>query len=123
MYSHQDQTYSIYKDHKIYTWQVAMLYQHVETQPVIDVAVCPLVDQEKVSWFNGHDVPLNEVAHHIRRVVHANCHHPILLAPNGRIIDGMHRLLQAYLANKQTLKAKRLMHMPQPESIRNDHDI
>lgn len=53
--------------------------------------------------------------YHAKRVEECSLDYPIILGPLGEIIDGWHRIAKAILSGKETIKAVRLVQMPQPD--------
>jgi ParB-like chromosome segregation protein Spo0J len=41
--------------------------------------------------------------------------YPIILGPDGRVMDGMHRIARAMLEGKSTIPAVRLERLPEPD--------
>ena len=67
--------------------------------------VMPWGDQSILSYCN-----------HIKRIENTDLEHPIIQAPCGLIIDGWHRITKAILEGRETIKAKRLKHLPIPDA-------
>lgn len=56
---------------------------------------------------------MRDVIHHMARVNAADLSHPIILDDYGQVADGWHRIVLALISGKQTIKAIRIMEMPQ----------
>jgi hypothetical protein len=41
--------------------------------------------------------------------------HPIILGPDGRVLDGMHRVARALLEGRLSIQAVRLVVLPEPD--------
>lgn len=52
-----------------------------------------------------------------KRVLDADLSYPIIQAPDGWIMDGLHRVAKAILEGKTTIKAVRLPVLPNPDRI------
>ena len=50
--------------------------------------------------------------YHIKRVDNVSLEYPILIDDHGYICDGWHRVAKAFLEGKKTIKAIRLLEMP-----------
>lgn len=70
----------------------------------IDLDVMPWGDQSILSYCN-----------HIKRIENTNMEYSIIQAPSGWIIDGWHRVCKAILNGDETIKAKRLKFLPEPD--------
>jgi len=52
--------------------------------------------------------------YHYKRVQKADLSYPVILDDKGYVCDGWHRIAKAILEGKTTIKAKRLLVMPEP---------
>lgn len=102
-----------------YQWKVSTIWKAAENLPV---QLLPLSDFEwemgQDRWFKSYIQPtvLNILGHH-KRILDADLRFPIIVCPNGFVLDGMHRICKAWLLGKQTIKAKRLPKLPDSEAI------
>jgi hypothetical protein len=55
------------------------------------------------------------VVDHMRLVNEADLRYAIIVDPDGRIMDGMHRVAKALLLGHSTIPAKRLPSLPSPD--------
>lgn len=68
-------------------------------------------------WFEGKAPTCREVAEHARRIDTADLSRPVILAVDGGLMDGGHRIAKAYLLGQTTVLARRFRHDPQPDWI------
>lgn len=54
------------------------------------------------------------VKKHVRRVFSADLSYPIILAPDGYILDGFHRLIKYILRKRRHIPVIRLKSLPEP---------
>ncbi len=54
---------------------------------------------------------------HILNIEQADKRYPVLVSPDGWILNGWHRVAKAILAGEKTIKAKRLLKMPEPDGV------
>ena len=68
-------------------------------------------------WFdNDHQRPtVRAVIDHVRLIGEVDATYPIILGPDGRVMDGMHRIARAILENRPTIAAVRLAGLPEPD--------
>ena len=86
-----------------------------------------LIQFAKEKGYKAFDMPLSGIhigvepfkiddfgrfLYHIKRVGNASLEYPILLDDQGYICDGWHRVAKAFLEGKTTIKAIRLLEMP-----------
>lgn len=60
----------------------------------------------------GDEMTLSQFYAHLRRVMKADLQYPIILSPEGWIMDGCHRLLKAKFEGHKTIKVVRLISYP-----------
>lgn len=59
---------------------------------------------------------------HVKAVFDSSLEYPIILAPDGFIMDGRHRLCKAMLLGKKTIDAVQFTEWPEPSEIVDDAD-
>src|SRR5262245_56335327 len=100
--------------------RMQQLWEMAEKLPVKKVRVSELNALDDVRWFGG---PMNvrptcrAVAEHARDIQQADFRFPIILSPDGVVLDGMHRLCKAFLEGREEIDAVQLPVMP-PERWR-----
>jgi hypothetical protein len=57
-------------------------------------------------------------AEHCRRAMSADLSFPVILGPTGDVMDGMHRIVRAYVEGKETVAGVVLENVPAPDRIR-----
>lgn len=94
-------------------WEATTLVQAVKDQecPVFDLPLFAL-DIGVKTW-NVESVM--DFAKHMRRVQRANLKYPIIVDDLGFICDGWHRVVKALLRGDTSVKAQRLITMPEPD--------
>jgi hypothetical protein len=84
--------------------------------PVEDVPLAEIEEIDSVYWFDEQRPPtVREVALHVRLTQEVDLAHPIILGPDGRVMDGMHRIVRAMLEERRTIAAVRLPELPEPD--------
>jgi hypothetical protein len=70
-------------------------------------------------WFSGssHDATCRAVMEHARMINEADPGFPIILSSDGRVMDGMHRVLKAMLNGSQSIEAVRFESDPEPDFV------
>jgi hypothetical protein len=54
---------------------------------------------------------------HARQIAEADLRHPIALSPDGRVMDGMHRVARAFLEGRSEIEVVRLPTEPEPDFV------
>lgn len=93
----------------------ARLWELAADLPVRQVPLATLSDLDEDCWFDGRPATIRAVADHARRINGANRTYPIILAADGTLMDGGHRLAQAWLRGDTTIAAVRFEVDPEPD--------
>jgi ribonuclease HI len=102
-------------------WKTARLVEAAQGLPVKTVLVADFDADtfEKDCWFSPEKPPtVRRVAEHARRIYEADLSFPIILAPDGTLMDGGHRLSKCWLEGKKEIKAVQLEVLPTPDEKR-----
>ncbi|MGW8315403.1 MAG: hypothetical protein ACWGNV_07370 [Bacteroidales bacterium] len=89
----------------------------MKTQEIIEVPLNEIRELEEPFWYNHpSDIPhCRSIAKHAKLIQEASLEHPIIICPEGRIMDGMHRVCKAFILGRKTIKARRFAKMPKPD--------
>ncbi len=100
-------------------WDVRKLIALVSDRPVFDLPLDQIGEIDETYWFDGTGpVPTcRAVLDHMRLVEAADLQWPILLCPNLRVMDGMHRVMKAVHLGNATISARCLRELPAPDFI------
>jgi hypothetical protein len=102
-------------------WDVDRLVALSRDFPVLHV---PLTDIREIgepfSSESDEAASLRSMVEHIQLVEAADLRFPIILSPEGRVMDGMHRVVKALLAGRATINAVRFTADPEPDYIDAD---
>ncbi len=102
-----NQQFSVYGSHR---YSCARLFDLAKSLPVFD---CPLAALDLTSM-PMKESDMIEVAWHCKKVNDADLSYPIIMFKDGGIADGRHRIIKALMLGKETIKAVRLDHWPEP---------
>lgn len=100
-------------------WDVHRLIDLTQT---IQPRAVPLSDIREIDenyWYDSED-PLptcRDVIEHMQFVAATDLAYPIILSPDGRVMDGMHRVAKALLQGQSHIMAVCLQVMPEPDHI------
>jgi hypothetical protein len=102
-------------------WDVDRLVDLAAGLPVERVKVADISEIDAVYWFDESQLPtVRAVVEHLRLTQEVDPSFPIILGPDGRVMDGMHRVARALLEGQATVAAVRLRAFPEPD-YRNCH--
>lgn len=103
----------------MHIWDVRKLLQRAETLPVIDIALSDIRELDESYWFDPTKqlATCRAVGEHLKLVQAADLAYPILLCTERRVMDGMHRVVKAYVAGQTSITARQLPLTPPPDYI------
>ena len=98
-------------------WWTDRLWAESAHLPIADVPIDSIAEFDMDCWFHGSAPTCRQVADHARRINAADLSHPVILAADGSLMDGGHRIAKAYLIGEQTVQARRFVTDPDPDWI------
>lgn len=97
-------------------WDVDNLISLVADLPVEEVLLADLPDIDTPYWFDESERPtVRKIVEHVRLLNDADPSFPIILGPDNRVMDGMHRVARALLDGRPSVAARRLRELPAPD--------
>jgi hypothetical protein len=97
-------------------WDVDRLVSLSQDLPITDVDVSSIGEVDTVYWFDETATPtVRRIVEHLRLIGEVDPTHPIILGPDGRVMDGMHRVARAILEGQTTIRAVRFEQLPEPD--------
>ncbi|MDR2334726.1 MAG: hypothetical protein LBE61_14720 [Burkholderiaceae bacterium] len=106
----------------VHIWDVHRLVRLARDIPVERIALADIREIDEAYWFNDRHATTREIIDHMRLVQEADLSWPIIVCPEGRVMDGMHRVGKAMLQGDTHITAIRLPSMPAPDHINVDAD-
>ena len=97
-------------------WYTQRLWQLAAGLPVTTVAIDSIPEFDQNCWF-VEPPTCRQVAEHARRILEADLSYPVLLAADGRLMDGGHRLARAWLEGRMEVGARRFEVDPEPDYV------
>jgi hypothetical protein len=105
-----------------YIWDVHHLIELSQVFPIHDVQLSDIQELNEAYWFPDTHPTTQQIIEHFQLVQQADLTYPIILAADGRVMDGMHRVVKAKLLNHLNIKAVRFAITPAPDFINIDED-
>lgn len=97
-------------------WDVDRLIQLSASLAIEDVNLEDIDEIDTNYWFDEKAKPtVREVVEHAKLIEDVDMKYPIILGPDSRVMDGMHRIARAMLDNQPTIKAVRFTELPEPD--------
>lgn len=102
-----------------YVWDVHHLVRLAASRPSQFVPLSKLREVDENWWYQDNsDVPTpRSFAGHMRLVQSTDLKHPIILCSDGRLMDGMHRIVKALLEERDAILAVQFEKTPDPDYI------
>lgn len=98
-------------------WWTERLWDLARELPVVTVPIDDVQEFDMDCWFDGVAPTCREVARHARRINQADLSYPVILAADGRLMDGGHRVAKAWLQGQTEVTAVRFTNDPEPDWI------
>jgi hypothetical protein len=105
---------------KRHRWAVEELWRLSEGLLIAEAKPESLIDLDTDGWFQGKAPTAREVLGHMRRILNADLGHPVILAPDGRIMDGAHRVCKALLLGVPTIHCVRFTEFPPASGVEDE---
>jgi hypothetical protein len=98
-------------------WDVDKLIELARNLPVEEIALESIDEIDSNYWFSDKFWPptVRLIVEHVQLIQEVETSYPIILGPEGRVMDGMHRIARAMLDGRSTIAAVRLAVLPPPD--------
>ncbi len=104
-------------EHGLDAWDVDRLIELTRGFEIVEVPVDGIDEVDTVYWFDDREQrpTVRRVVEHFRLTQQVDPSIPIILGPDGRVMDGMHRIARAILEQRDTIAAVRFDDLPEPD--------
>src|SRR5690348_1404155 len=97
-------------------WDVDKLIALSTELPVVKVGLSTFTELDTPYWFKDGQTPtVRSVVEHAQLIQAVDLSFPVILAADGRVMDGMHRIAKALLLGLPTIDAIRFPVTPSPD--------
>ncbi|MGI8417618.1 MAG: chromosome partitioning protein ParB [Nakamurella sp.] len=96
-------------------WLTERLWTAAAGLPVRRVRIADIPEFDQDCWFNGVAPTCRQVAEHAARILAADVNYPVILAANGGLMDGGHRVARAFMNGEHEVDAVRFERDPEPD--------
>ncbi|MCB9779889.1 MAG: hypothetical protein H6742_15090 [Alphaproteobacteria bacterium] len=107
--------YIDFVDGQAHYWRNETLWAAVAGLPAQDVALDALPWRDDGCHVLGDPPKWGALADHCKRVLAVDPRFPVIVGPTGDIVDGMHRIIRAFVEDRATVACVRLPRMPPPD--------
>lgn len=98
-------------------WYTKRLWELAKDLPAHSVPIDDIAEFDQDCWFGGVAPTCRAVAEHARRINAADLSYPVILAADGGLMDGGHRIAKAWLTGQTSVAAVRFETDPPPDWI------
>lgn len=100
-------------------WDVHRLADLASRITPEEVPLSQIRELDEPFWQTGGNGPLTcrEIAEHAKLIDATDLQYPVILDPEGRVMDGMHRVCKALILGLHRIPAYRLPELPEPDFI------
>lgn len=96
-------------------WDVDRLVRLAEGLPVELVRLAEIGEIDTAYWFDAAVPTVRSIVEHFLLMQEVDTSYPIILGPDGRVMDGMHRVARALVEQRAEIRAHRLPVLPPPD--------
>jgi hypothetical protein len=99
-------------------WDVQRLIELSRGLPVVDIEIDSITEVDSEYWFIDGDTErptVRRLVEHMQLIQEVDLSFPIILAQDGRVMDGMHRIARSLLDGLRSIKAVRFDVTPTPD--------
>ena len=97
-------------------WDIDHLVKLSADFKVEDVKLEDIKEIDSSYWFIENDKPtVRKIVEHAKLIEDVDTTYPIILGPDNRVMDGMHRIARAMLNGQSTIRAVRFTELPEPD--------
>lgn len=106
-------------DRGLLAWDVARLIEAASGLSPVEVALDDIAELDEPHWFSleGDTPTSRKIAEHAILIEEADLSFPIILDPEGRVMDGMHRVCKALNNGEDRILAYYLPTLPEPDFV------
>ena len=97
-------------------WDASTLYEAVKSQKIRAYQFPLKYYNMTIKRYNGV-CDVADMAHHVKRCLAVDLSIPIILCPDGSVLDGYHRITMALAQGLDFVMAYRLKEMPPPDRV------
>ena len=103
----------------LHIWDVHRLVRKSKTLKVLSVPLSEIAEVDENWWYDDPETAPTprSIAAHMALVKQTDLDHPILLCADGRLMDGMHRVVKALLEKREHILAVRFPVTPEPDYV------
>ena len=100
-------------------WDVRRLVELSRDFPVEQIAVADVAELDEAHWYGleGDVATCRSLVGHMQLIEEADLSYPIIIDPDGRVMDGMHRVCKALHQGIATIAAVRFPELPEPDFV------
>lgn len=102
---------------RVHIWDVRKLAVLAADLPITEHALSAIREIHEPYWFSDDTPTCARVMEHAAQVATSDLAYPVILCAEGRIMDGMHRVMKARGLGHTTIKARQLTVTPPPNFI------
>jgi hypothetical protein len=97
-------------------WDVDGLIVLAAESAVEQLPVAQICELDTDYWFGDGSRPsVRDMVGHFRLMLEADPSYPIIIDPDGGVMDGMHRVARALAEGRESVPARRLRALPPPD--------
>lgn len=109
--------YIEYSGDEEHYWRIETLWAAAEGLPGEEVPLDAIPWREDGCHVLGDPPSWGALADHCRRAMRVDGSYPVILGPEEQVMDGMHRIVRAFVEGRTTIRIVRLAEVPPPDRV------
>ena len=106
-------------DRGVLAWNIEGLIDKTAGLEPVEISLTAISEIDESHWFllEGDSPSCRRIAEHAKLIEEADLSYPIIVDPEGRVMDGMHRVCKALNSGLESIWAYQLPELPEPDRI------
>ncbi len=106
-------------DQGLLAWDIRRLIELSRDFPIEKVSLTEVAELDETHWYEheGDSPTCRSLLEHMKLIDEVDTGFPIILDPDGRVMDGMHRVCRALRDGKEQVLAVRFRSTPEPDFV------
>ena len=104
-------------------WDVLKLIELSKDFQVFQIPLTEIRELKETYWFSLGAPPVTlDIVQHAKQIYEADLSYPIILCPEGRVMDGMHRVCKAFIEQRKYISAVKFSELHKPDYVGKQPD-
>lgn len=100
-----------------YAWKISRLIELTKNLDPVEIQLADIRELDEPYWFGapGNVPTCRLIAGHAKQIEEVDLDYPVIMCPESRVMDGMHRIARALNSGRKSVSAYVLPSLPDPD--------